>query len=185
MGRAKLDRYGEASSASATQVRRDEAREAAKVLGVRTVDFCNFPEVHLEFSPLPRLIAPLTHMVSHARPQVVYTHHWSDLNQDHRKIAEASLVALRPFSPRGVQTVYAYLVDPTGYPGIPTRCTVHVGLTDQQVTRKVKALHAYASEIREAPHPRSEAMLVDLAAVRGAAAGYPYAEAFELVWSRA
>ena len=45
---------------------------------------------------------------------------------------------------------------------------------------KIKALKAYASEMRQWPHPRSLKGINSLMQVRGATAGFNFAEAFVL-----
>ena len=45
---------------------------------------------------------------------------------------------------------------------------------------KIDAMRAYESELRASPHPRSLKGIETLAAVRGNASGYHYAEAFKI-----
>lgn len=47
--------------------------------------------------------------------------------------------------------------------------------------RKIEILKIYESEIKHPPFPRNEDAVRGLAAVRGAAAGYRYCEAFRLL----
>ena len=58
-------------------------------------------------------------------------------------------------------------------------CYVEVG--PDGVQAKVKALSMYRGVMRPYPHPRSEAYITGLAAVRGSQWGVNYAEGFEVV----
>ena len=57
-------------------------------------------------------------------------------------------------------------------------------MREQDLERKLHGLDAFKSEIRPWPHPRSRTAVENLARLRGAQAGVPLAEAFQLVWER-
>ena len=59
-----------------------------------------------------------------------------------------------------------------------------VDITGDALDKKIAAMEAYATEIREFPHPRSGKYLRALATVRGAQVGMIEAEAFELVYKK-
>ena len=48
-----------------------------------------------------KLIIPLEEVVQDVRPDIVYLPHRGDLNQDHRAVFDAVLVACRPWPPTG------------------------------------------------------------------------------------
>lgn len=83
---------------------------------------------------------------------VIYTHHVGDLNLDHRRVAEAVLVATRTSAARVLCMA----------PEFPSRCVgplwipnMGVGIRDT-MDQKVHACLCYTDELREWPHPRSE-----------------------------
>lgn len=117
------------------------------------------------------------------RPDVVYTHSAADLNRDHRIVHEAVLVACRPIPGKShPKRLLAFEVPGTTEIGMGTfRPSVFVDVSGEPLSRKLKALACYASEMREFPHPRSMFAVQALASWRGASAGLVAAEAFELV----
>ena len=54
----------------------------------------------------------------------------------------------------------------------------------ESVIKKIEALNVYENVIRPVPHPRSVEALMALPRLRGAQAGYEYAEAFQCVFRR-
>lgn len=92
-------------------------------------------------------------VVARRQPVIVLTHHVGDLNVDHRRVAEAVLVATR-----GMDIKILCMT-----PEWPTRCvgpawapTVHYPLSPEMLERKVQACLCYEDELRPWPHPRSE-----------------------------
>jgi LmbE family N-acetylglucosaminyl deacetylase len=120
-----------------------------------------------------------------AAPSVVYTHHGNDLNKDHRIVHDACLAAARPLPGSPVREVYAFetlsstewSLGATGGGFWPQRFVE----ISEQLERKQKALKAYATEMRDYPHPRSHAAVEALARLRGATVGLHAAEAFGVV----
>jgi len=179
-----LTRYQTESVTNLDALRRAEARKACKILGVRSVTFGTFEEIHDVSRPLPVLVDFLRTCLDASRPSTVLSHHRGDLHQDHRAVAEATHIALRPYaSPGFVRRVLAYAIDPSSW--IVRPCpTVFVPLAPADVKRKLRALRQYRSEIRDAPHPRSERSVEARARAVGTTVGRLWAEEFELVWAR-
>lgn len=115
-------------------------------------------------------------------PDVVYTHWRGDLNADHRWVHERVLVACRPQS--DVKAIYAFDTPSSTEwgiePFIPNRF-VDVG---DYIEDKCFAMEAYASELRDHPHPRNIDGLYDRAAHWGDISGFDYAEAFAVIRER-
>lgn len=168
---------------------RAAARRACKVLGVRNVEFLDLPDQRLDKGPLVDVIDPLTEAIKKVRPRVVYTHHWGDVNQDHRTLFEASLVAVRPKPRALVRRVLCYEV-PSSTEWSPSASLwsfepdtfVDVGDT---LDRKLEALEVYRdtheAEIEPFPHPRSPDAVRAIARRHGSRVGLAAAEAFSLV----
>jgi LmbE family N-acetylglucosaminyl deacetylase len=51
----------------------------------------------------------------------------------------------------------------------------------EYLEKKKQAMAAYRSQLKEFPHPRSLQSVESLARVRGGTAGFPAAEAFQLI----
>jgi LmbE family N-acetylglucosaminyl deacetylase len=102
---------------------------------------------------------------------VIYTHHAGDLNQDHRAVAVAALVAGR-FA-RSIRTFET--VSSTEWGVAPFTPNLY-GAIDWPA--KILMLREYEGEMRDPPHPRSWPVLDALSRFRGSAVGVEYAEAF-------
>src|SRR5205085_9713151 len=79
----------------------DAAREVAEVLGVRLV-LGPLPDQGLDTVSLPVIVEVVTREIEAVRPEIVYVHHWGDINRDHQILNEATAVATRPYAAPGV-----------------------------------------------------------------------------------
>ncbi|MCA9620502.1 MAG: PIG-L family deacetylase [Myxococcales bacterium] len=153
--------------------------------GMTSVHRLGFPTVMLNTVPYMDLSSALTKVVKLVQPEVVYTLPRGDINQDHRLVHDATLVACRPLPGTSVKTVLSYEIGPTTRYGQPSgaepfRPCVFVDITSQ-LPRKLEIMALYIDEIREFPHPRSLEGLELIAKERGLSVGLKAAEAFELV----
>lgn len=64
------------------------------------------------------------------------------------------------------------------------RPNTYFGVGKEAVEKKIEALSQYRGVMRPYPHPRSNEVLLGLAAYRGGQSGCEYAEAFESVIRR-
>ena len=113
------------------------------------------------------------------KPQIVYTTPYNDLNKDHQKVYESTLVATRPLK-NTVKQVLSY--ENPGFTKNPFQPSVYENIT-KEFSTKIKAFECYKSEIENFPHPRSIKSLESIAMYRGVEAGFQKAEAFKLVRS--
>ena len=172
-----------------TEAQEEAARKATRVLGVQDVHFANLPDERLDAMPLLEVIEPISQLVKELRPQVVYTHHRGDTNQDHRVVFAATLVAVRPFDGNPVERVLCYEVASSTEWGPPftdwaSLPNVYVDVSGT-LEAKLRALEAYRetfqSEVKPFPHPRSPEAVRVYAQQRGITVGMLAAEAFVLV----
>lgn len=165
--------------------KQQEAQEAAAILGVSPdkLHFGNLPDMRLDSVPLPEINASIEAIVRLVKPQIVYTHACTDVNLDHRRIFEASLVACRPYAAPFLRAIYTYFVPSSSEWGAaPFDANHYVDISDV-VEKKISSMNAYKSELRSAPHPRSLESLRNINASFGSVIGCHYAEAFKLVRS--
>jgi LmbE family N-acetylglucosaminyl deacetylase len=168
---------------------KEAARRACRLLGVEEVRFADLPDQGLDGLPLIEVIRPITRFVNEFRPQVVYTHHRGDANQDHRAAFAATLVAVRPVNDNPVEAVLCYeVVSSTEWgPGFQEWAFLPNVFVDISLTleAKLQAVEAYRrtfeSEVRPFPHPRSPEAVRIYAQQRGLMVGIGAAEAFLLV----
>ncbi len=160
------------------------ARRAGAILGCASVELLTFPDNRMDAVELLEVAQAVEAFVDRHRPSLVLTHHCGDLNVDHRIVHEAVSVACRPQPGHCVRELLFFEV-PSSTEWRPRDAAapfapnwfVEISGTLQ---KKLDALDAYATELREFPHPRSPAAVRALAQWRGASAGFTAAEAFVL-----
>ena len=179
--RAYNHRYDPAS------IRQEEAcaRRAQKVLGYQELAFLRLPDEKLD-QGLLNLIVPLEKAVWKAKPDLVYLPYRSDLNQDHRAVYEAGVIACRPLAAVRPNRLVCYEVlsstdQRPALNGDPFAPNWYLPLSGAQLKKKTEALKCYKRELREFPHPRSLKGVELLAAKRGTEVGAPAAEAFLII----
>ena len=166
---------------------KDQSRRAAAILGVRDVVHCDLPEQRLDTLPLSDVAAQVERVVDEFAPEVVYTHFGGDINRDHQVIAEAVLVAVRPYAAPSVREVLMFETSSSTewgsaqiLPVFHANTFVDIGAT---LERKVEAFLCYSAEVRDYPHPRSGQALRERARYWGSIANRPAVEPFVVVRS--
>ncbi len=167
------------------QIHHDRSRSAGALLGAASVKILGYPDQLLDSLPLLEINHALEKEIHAVQPDTVFTQHGGDLNLDHSILYRSTLTATRPVRGCTVKRVYAYEVasstewsfqrfEPRFQPSV----FVNIEAT---LMKKIAAMMAYESEVREFPHPRSEKALTAAALRWGSVIGAPAAEAFELV----
>lgn len=161
--------------------RPNEIAKANNALGIKKTFFLDLPTVKLDTIPQKVLCDLISQCVTRVNPEIVYLPHRGDLNNDHRLVFQASLVALRPLEGGTVSKILSYeTLSETEWGTYSENMfvpNVYIDIADT-LDDKLKAMSAYQSELREYPHPRSLEMIKVLAQKRGAEAGLTAAEAF-------
>lgn len=164
-----------------------DAQRASHYLGATTAGL-GFPDQRLDAGSNLELIQALEREVQEFRPDVVYTHHWGDVNADHGRIAEAVDVAVRPFSAPWVKRVYAFHTPSSTEWTASRRDRPFVPNVFSDITaeldRKLDAMRCYQSELRRYPHPRSLRSLRERAGLWGSVANMTAAEPLMLLRAR-
>jgi len=161
------------------KVRRDACIKAGKILGISTFDFLEFPDMRLDSIPHLEINMELEKMMKKYKPEVVYTTPFNDLNKDHQKVFESTLVTTRPLSST-VRMITCYEI-----PGIvktPFHPTTYEDVTNE-ISFKIRAMRVYKSELNKFPHPRSIKSIESLSIHRGIESGLKRSEAFQLIRS--
>jgi LmbE family N-acetylglucosaminyl deacetylase len=164
--------------------RREAANRAGEIIGAATVHFDDLPDNRLDSVALLDITQRVEALVEHYQPDTVLTHHAGDLNIDHRRVHQAVMTACRPQPGHPVRTILCFEVPSStewqvpggGEPFVPNWFEDITGTLPQ----KLKALEAYAMEMRDWPHTRSIKAVDHLARWRGATVGGEAAEAFML-----
>lgn len=165
----------------------DRSSKACAELGVVGLRMEKLPDNQFDTLPLLRIIQRIEAAILELAPQVVYTHHPGDLNNDHGTTFRATLTAVRPMRGTPVRSLYTFEVPSStewAFGALPpgfqpdTYCDISPFLGN-----KLRAMDFYSCEQRPFPHPRSPEGITALAQTRGVAAGIEAAEAFSTVFN--
>lgn len=164
------------------EVRKENAIEALKVLGIDKIRFLDLPNQELDQIPLLRIIKEIEKEIETTKCKMIFTHHYNDLNLDHRVVYEATVTASRPVPWSNILAVASFEVPAATDWNPPYRFNpnMFIDISDE-LESKVNALKAYHYEIRKPPHPRSKEMTEAVAMRWGSLSGFKAAEAFEIV----
>lgn len=159
-------------------------KNSCQTIGVEWRIYDN-ADLSLTYNATVKLVSEI---VESFRPDVVYTHNISDLNNDHRMVAEAALVACRPKPESTVNALYFFEIPSStdwtfGQIQPVFEPTTYVDITDY-IERKKWALGLYTTETYAFPDARSIESMETRAKFRGSQVGLNYAEAFKLVFSK-
>ena len=161
------------------------ATEAAKTLGVVSVELIGLPDNRMDSLDLLDIVKLIENKINILKPDTVVTHHHGDLNIDHKLINQAVLTACRPQPDQNVKTIITFEVPSSTEWQSPTLNESFipnwfVDISDT-INVKMDALESYSTEMRKWPHSRSLKAVEHLARWRGATIGKKAAEAFMLV----
>lgn len=164
--------------------RENAANVSCRILGVDPPIFGSFPDNEMDTVSRLQITRTIEQVISDQAPETILTHHFSDVNIDHRRIHEAVVTACRPQPNHPVRTLAFFEVASSTEWQIPGAHqtfmpNVFVDISDT-LQLKEEALGAYAQEMREWPHSRSIPAVSHLARWRGASVGVEAAEGFVL-----
>lgn len=160
------------------------AEEAARIVGAGSPIFGNLPDNKFDSAPLLDVVRIIERESSSLTPDIIFTHHYGDLNIDHSVTNRAVLTAFRPLPGTRPTTILGFeILSSTEYTPPATMPaftpSVYIDITSTLKT-KLKALRAYEKEMRPWPHPRSYHAVEQLNTLRGTQCGTEAAEAFIL-----
>lgn len=121
-------------------------------------------------------------------PDQVLTHVPWELNKDHRVVAEATMVACRPYTKtgKGIQSLLGFTVDPLALYQGQTWGIVYQRMNEDHMEMKVAALRRYFEQgfIEESGHPHSLRTVNAQLEQHGSLIGCPGAERYHLLWGQ-
>ena len=138
---------------------RKEAEQAAEILDVAELVLRDLPDQRLDTLPISQVAGEIETLVRSFRPDTIYSHFCGDINRDHRVLAEAVMVAARPYAAPFVQEILMYETPSSTEWGLPQLSSsfqpnVYVDIT-KFLDTKLQAFSCYSAEICAEPHPRS------------------------------
>ena len=160
------------------QQRKNQSMNAAKVLGINKIDFLGFVDQKLDIIPVVDLSKKIETAIEKFNPDTIFTHFWGDVNQDHRRVFEATNIATRAVPDSKIKNIICYETPSSSEWGIETfRPNFFVDIS-KSLSSKIKAFKKYTYEVRKFPHPRSEQAIKDRASFWGSTSGMKSSEAF-------
>ena len=165
--------------------RKKSATKASKVLGIKKIYFCDLPDNKLDSLSRLSITKLVEKYLFKIKPHTVLTHFFGDLNIDHQIVSKAVITSCRPQKENSVKKLLFFEIpSSTEWQITNKKSNIFYPNWFEDITKtknkKIKALKAYQSEMRKWPHPRSIKGINSLMQVRGATAGYKFAEAFVL-----
>ncbi|OWY27300.1 PIG-L deacetylase family protein [Herbaspirillum robiniae] len=163
------------------QHRQQATENARRILGISTVICLNLPDNRLDSLPLLDVVQPLEAVIGKVEPQIIYTHHYGDLNVDHRIVHQAVMTACRPMPGGSVREILTFEVMSStewSSPGLAPFLPNFFVDVSAHMEVKMQALEAYMREMRAPPHSRSLDHMRCLAEHHGFCTGSAAAEAF-------
>ncbi|MZQ74576.1 MAG: PIG-L family deacetylase [Peptoclostridium sp.] len=177
----------------ATEHLNQDIDAAISILGVEKVIKGPFPNIAFNTVRHLDLVQFIENVIMDTDAEVVFTHHPSDLNNDHYHTSIACQAATKLFQRRAdvkplKELLFMEVPSATewGLNSSKRQFTpnVYIEVAENRIDKKIEALSAYRGVMRDYPHPRSDEALKGLAAYRGSQSGTKYAEAFESVFRR-
>lgn len=164
----------------------NSAKKANQALGVTDLEILDFPDNRMDSVDMIEVVKKIEAIIAKFSPDLIYTHHFCDLNVDHQIIHQATLTAARPLPGQKIKKIFFFEIPSStdwGFSGVSTgnyfNPNIFINIEDQ-LDQKLRALEFYHQEMRPFPNARSVEGLEALAKWRGAFSGYKAAEAFVL-----
>ncbi len=163
--------------------RNSSAIRSLKSLGIVDVEFNNLPCGRLDQVPIISINKIIENVINTFLPDTVITHSPYDVNNDHKIVFNATIMATRPAAQNVVNKVMSYEVLSSSEWAYVQSFTPNYfeELTEKDVESKWQALSYYETEIKNYPFPRSRDGVRALAMIRGMQSGVKFAEAFHLI----
>ena len=169
----------------------DNIKRANDVVGFNKPVLGDFPNIKLNNVDHIKLVNFIEKQIEAFDPSRIFTHHPSDLNNDHLQVSRACLAASRLFQRKeGLLNLeslhYMEVLSSTDWSfsnGNTFQPNLYVEISEQMES-KINALKEYKDVMREFPHPRSEEIIRGLASYRGGQSKQLYSEAFQTIFKR-
>jgi N-acetylglucosamine malate deacetylase 1 len=161
------------------------AKKSSEILSLRSIKLIDYPDNRMDSISLLDVVKSIEEHIEKIKPEIVVTHHFSDLNIDHQITHKAVITACRPKPKSRVKRILSFEVPSATEWQSPSINSSFIPnwFEDISMTLELKiiALEAYKTEMREWPHARSIEALEHLAKWRGSTIGLEAAEAFMLL----
>ena len=164
--------------------RKNQAITAIKKLGIKDYKFFDFPDNSMDTVPILSIAKSIENEIFSFKPDTVFTHFIDYLNQDHKIVSQATLIATRPPSFDFIKNVlYFETASSTDW---SYSNSFHPNLfieISNEIKLKIAVLKLYKTELKKFPHQRSIENISNLSKYRGSIVFKKYVEAFQIIRS--
>jgi LmbE family N-acetylglucosaminyl deacetylase len=160
---------------------------AQKIVGAQPPILGPFPNIKFNSLPHLELVQFIESYIEKIQPDVIFTHHPYDLNNDHYHTSIACQAAARLFQRKPVKPLSAlyFMEIPSStdwaFPGSGQKFNpdTFIEIGENGLRAKIDALYAYEGIMRDYPHSRSDESIRALATIRGSQVGRNLCEGFQ------
>jgi LmbE family N-acetylglucosaminyl deacetylase len=167
--------------------RKLEIQKVSELYAFTEVFELGLPTTQIDEVPMKQLVGAISAVFASYQPNEVFVPHWGDVHSDHRVVFKAVASSCKLFRNPSVNRILAYEIpSETDFGLIPNESFVPNVFIDisPYLDKKIGAMGIYESELGQHPFPRSKESIHAVAVARGAASGYQFAEAFQLLRER-
>ncbi len=165
--------------------RQSEIDKVAQRYGFRKIFKLDFPTTKLDIIPKNELIKAVCDVAKEVMPQIIYLPHRNDIHSDNRETFDAVASSSKTFRISSVRRVLSYEVLSQTEFSFPVQGDTFVPNSFSDITdyidEKISIMRIFKGEMGVHPFPRSERAIRAVATMRGAQAGFEYAEGFMLL----
>ena len=162
-------RFGEAI----LKERKEHASQVLEKAGVQDFYFLDIPLIMADTCPQLEIVTALETVIQSFEPEIVYFHYHEDINSDHRIVADAARVWLRPSKFECIKSVYQYEVFGSTRNFLPD---YYVDISPW-IEKKLELLALYTTEISAQTRSLETTRIHNQ--YRGSEVNTRYAEAFK------
>lgn len=186
LGEGITSRREENSEKALLELKKNALR-ADKFLGINETIFENLPDNKFDELPLLNIVKIVEEYIERINPDLIFTHHHSDLNIDHKITFQSVLTSCRPQPHFKHPDIYSFEIPSSTEWQILTgeyafKPNVFIDISDT-INKKIEALELYKFEMKVFPHSRSLKGVKIMAQDWGRKTGKYFVEAFELIRS--
>lgn len=165
---------------------RAEALAANKILEVKSLRFMDLPVTKLNEIPRHQLNKVFEQLIAEEEPELIFLPFGGDMQEDHRQVFYACMVALRSaISRKYIKRILCYeTVSETHWSNANVEPCFEPQLwvdISNHLSTKLEAMRKYKSQLHQEPDARSLEAISSLAKWRGSIVGMPAAECFVVV----
>lgn len=165
--------------------REKEISKVSKLYKFNSIHQLQFETTKVDQYSMSDLIKSISIVINKVRPNIIYLPFKGDIHTDHKKIFEASYSCTKSFRYPFIKKIYMMetLSETEFASSIKKDSFTPNTFVDisRFITKKIKIMKVFKSEIKKHPFPRSEKNIKALATFRGSTAGCKFAESFMLL----